>query len=643
MLRGIHARNKQRRSSQAALLVASAAIPNTFQETLMERGLTDQGLVTGLTLSVDYGLTGMIRKTIEDVADQLAGTEFAGSDDYKAHVRQRRFSMALDTMVLGASIYARGKYKQNDKSIEKSALHTGADWAVYAATSGLIVSGLQELIESTLRPKDKAGNRTVTKIPVGVIAGGLFAAFREYQLHKQAVENGHKSELTGFKPLEAAAMGVGVFTALATIAAGERLAADGMSNQMGKVLPGSEDFWWKVGHSTAIFGTGLGIASLLRRTYRKIEEVATEIEPAYLEPPTSRYVSSGTGSQVTWESLSVQGRRYVSGAVTPTQINEVMGKQAIAEPIRVFVGLDSAPDEISRLDLAMQELERTKAFDRSLIMLVSPTGTGYVNYVAVEAAEMMSRGDMASVAIQYSKRPSPMSLDRVPEGRRHFRLLVKAVEDRVAELPKSKRPKIVLFGESLGAWTSQDAFIAQGTDGLVHGGVDRALWIGTPYGSKWKEQALGKDRPNVNRQLVGKFNDIGELKALPKKNREALRYVMITHYNDPVALFGANLIAQQPVWLGKDRNERPPTVSKLQNYSSPGTFLLTLVDMKNAMNVIPGQFEASGHDYRADLAEFVSAVYDLPVTQIQMRRVETALRQNELERANRLAPIEKQK
>jgi uncharacterized membrane protein len=57
-------------------------------------------------------------------------------------------------------------------------------------------------------------------------------------------------------------------------------------------------------------------------------------------------------------------------------------------------------------------MERVGAFDRSLIMLVSPTGTGYVNYVAVAAAAYLTRGDVATVTMQYSKRPSPLSLAR---------------------------------------------------------------------------------------------------------------------------------------------------------------------------------------------------------------------------------------
>jgi hypothetical protein len=69
-----------------------------------------------------------------------------------------------------------------------------------------------------------------------------------------------------------------------------------------------------------------------------------------------------------------------------------------------------------------------------------------------------------------------------------------------------------------------------------------------------------------------------------------------------------------------------------QQWRSPTTFVQTLVDMKNAANVIPGQFEAKGHDYRADLARFVREVYALPASDDQLAAVERALRTSELER-----------
>lgn len=406
---------------------------------------------------------------------------------------------------------------------------------------------------------------------------------------------------------------------------------------MKHVLPDSEDFWWSAGHATAIVGTGLGIAMLMRRVYHRIEEVATDIEPAYLSPPQSHLVSGSKVSNVSWRSLSVQGRRYVSSVLSTKEIETVMGNGSIKDPVRVFVGLDSAKTEKERVQLAVDELERTGAFQRKTIMLISPTGTGYVNYVAVEAAEYMSRGDIASIALQYSKRPSPMSLDRVPEGRGQFKMILKEISRRLADMPRSKRPKLVIFGESLGAWTSQDSFIDQGTDGLVYAGVDKALWIGTPYGSKWKNQVLHQDRPDTQRELVGSFDNINELMSLASSRRKKLRYVMITHNNDGVALFGASLLYQKPGWL-TDPAKRPPTVSKSQYYTSPGTFLLTLMDMKNSMNVIPGQFEASGHDYRADLAGFIAEVYDFDISKKQFDAIELALRSNEVERAKKLSP-----
>ena len=63
--------------------------------------------------------------------------------------------------------------------------------------------------------------------------------------------------------------------------------------------------------------------------------------------------------------------------------------------MRAYVGLESAPSEQERVDLAMRELERTGAFDRSWLMVASPTGTGYVNYAAPSILEFLTRGDCA--------------------------------------------------------------------------------------------------------------------------------------------------------------------------------------------------------------------------------------------------------
>jgi uncharacterized membrane protein len=401
------------------------------------------------------------------------------------------------------------------------------------------------------------------------------------------------------------------------------------------MLPGHERMYRPVGHLAALSVLGGALYQLMRRVDHRIEQGAERIEAAYDAPPTSRLVSGGPGSGVAWDTLSRQGRRNVATAVAPHAIEAVMGEPAVAEPIRVFVGLESAPTETQRVALAMAELERTGAFDRELLMVISPTGTGYVNYVAVETAAYLTRGNIASVAMQYSLRPSPLSLDRVAEGRHQDRMLIDAIHNRLRGRPPEQRPRVVLFGESLGAWTSQDAFAHRGTQGLVDAGIDAALWIGTPDMSRWKQEVLGGDRPDVDRFLVGRFNDFGELEALEPAARERLRYVMITHANDAVGHFGLHLLVRAPDWLGPAAT-RAATVPGAEQWLCPTTFVQTLVDMKNAANVIPGQFEAKGHDYRADLARFIGEVYRLPATDEQLAALEAALRASELDRKRRL-------
>src|SRR5262249_13674140 len=210
------------------------------------------------------------------------------------------------------------------------------------------------------------------------------------------------------------------------------------------------------------------------------------------------------------------------------------------------------------------------------------------NYVAIEAAECMTRGNCATVTLQYSKRPSPLSIDRVWEGRKHFRLLISAIMRELYKRPPGARPRVVVFGESLGAHTSQDAFLHQGTIGLQNAGVERALWIGSPHLSKWKAQVFGEARQDVEAELVGEFDTFAEYEALPPEARAKLRYFFITHGNDAVGYFGPDVLIQQPSWVG-DPATRPPRVPRGEKWRTPTSFFPPIIDMKNAMDPTPTQ------------------------------------------------------
>ena len=83
----------------------------------------------------------------------------------------------------------------------------------------------------------------------------------------------------------------------------------------------------------------------------------------------------------------------ISGQARPDlSISTVMQEDPRASPIQVFVGLDSAPTPAERVDLALAEMDRTDAWSRSVLLLISPTGTGYVNYVATACVQYLTRG-----------------------------------------------------------------------------------------------------------------------------------------------------------------------------------------------------------------------------------------------------------
>jgi uncharacterized membrane protein len=212
---------------------------------------------------------------------------------------------------------------------------------------------------------------------------------------------------------------------------------------------------------------------------------------------------------------------------------------------------------------------------------------------------------------------------------------MKALTPKLKAIPPGERPKVVLFGESLGAWTSQDAFIGQGTRGLAEAGVDYAIWIGTPHGSEWKDQ-VNSGGPGIDARTVGTFDRIDDLDELDPAARQSLRYVMVSHTNDGVVLFGPELLVQQPSWLGSPET-RPRKIPRGQRWIPITSFVQTLIDTKNAARVVPGKFEAEGHDYRADIVPFFNGVLGFGEESDVLERMTAALEQEEMLRTEWIA------
>jgi uncharacterized membrane protein len=362
-----------------------------------------------------------------------------------------------------------------------------------------------------------------------------------------------------------------------------------------------------------------------------------KVEPGYATPPASPLLSGSPESLLPFADLGQQGRRFVTDVVTPELIGEVMGEPAVAQPIRAYVGFNSEPlYQTGRAELALAELDRAGAFDRSYLLLISPTGTGWVDHTLIEAAEFLARGDIATCCIQYARYPSFLSLQKVALGRRQFRLLLWGVKQRLAGLAPERRPRVLVFGESLGAWTSSDVIMYQGIDGFEHYGIDRALWVGLPWLAKWSRSGMTRGSGTlVPRGTVGVFDRHEQLADLDGRERARLRAVVLSHDNDPISVLGPDLLVQRPAWLADGRRGRG--VPEQMRWLPLITFVQTGMDAMNAMLTVPGEFGSFGHDYRADMARFVSDAYRLPAaTEPQLARIEQVLRSLELERAERI-------
>jgi uncharacterized membrane protein len=362
-----------------------------------------------------------------------------------------------------------------------------------------------------------------------------------------------------------------------------------------------------------------------------------KVEPGYATPPTSPLVSGSEESLLPFADLGQQGRRFVTDVVTPQLIKEVMGEDAVAHPIRTYVGFDSEPlYPTGRAELALSELDRTGAFDRSWLLLISPTGTGWVDHTLIEAAELLTRGDIATCCVQYGRYPSFLSVQKVALGRAQFRLLLWGITQRLAERPPGRRPKVLVFGESLGAWTSSDVVMFQGIDGFDHYGVDRALWVGLPWLAKWSRSGMTRGASTlVPEGTVGVFDRHEQLQALSEQARGRLRAVVLSHDNDPIAVLGPELLIRRPAWLADGQRGRG--VPEHMHWRPLVTFIQTAMDAANAMVSVPGKFASFGHDYRADMVRFVHDTYQFPpATEDQLARIEQTLVSLELDRAERI-------
>ena len=185
---------------------------------------------------------------------------------------------------------------------------------------------------------------------------------------------------------------------------------------------------------------------------------ATGSRPRARSSRPSRTRSGGPGSLVAWDSLGREGRKFTGLGPTAADISAFTGEPALA-PIRAYAGLESAESTEERANLAVADLERAGGFDRKYLVVATTTGSGWVDPAAIDTVEYMTGGDSAIVAIQYSYLPSWISyLVDQKRAREAGRALFDAVYSKWSALPQDSRPRLLVFGESLGSFGGETAF-----------------------------------------------------------------------------------------------------------------------------------------------------------------------------------------
>ncbi len=168
-------------------------------------------------------------------------------------------------------------------------------------------------------------------------------------------------------------------------------------------------------------------------------------------------------------------QQFLDGARTSSELAAVTGRPA-RDALRVAVPV-RAGDAQARAHRAVRELVEAGGLDRAVLLVVLPTGSGWVNPAAVDAVELLADGDVATVTVQYDDRPSYQSFlsgggERAGE---QARALLDAL-DRALVVRAGQRPRVVVYGESLGA--------VGGLPVQDHPVVDAVVWVGVPHAAR---------------------------------------------------------------------------------------------------------------------------------------------------------------
>jgi uncharacterized membrane protein len=276
------------------------------------------------------------------------------------------------------------------------------------------------------------------------------------------------------------------------------------------------------------------------------------------QQPTVETRSGGPGSLVSWDSLGREGRKVTGLGPTASDISAFTGGPALA-PIRAYAGLESASSTEDRANLAVADLDRAGGFDRKYLVVATTTGSGWVDPAAMDTVEYMTAGDSAIVAIQYSYLPSWISyLVDQKRAREAGRALFDAVYNKWSALPQDSRPRLLVFGESLGSFGGETAFSGEQD---LRNRTSGAVFAGPPnFNTLFREFSDDRDpgslevAPVYRDGRTVRFDDHPGPPIEPESVAwDGPRVLYLQHPSDPIVWWTPRLLLTEPDWMREPR------------------------------------------------------------------------------------------
>jgi uncharacterized membrane protein len=369
-----------------------------------------------------------------------------------------------------------------------------------------------------------------------------------------------------------------------------------------------------VGWAVVVVGLALLLSGVVRDQLVAAADKAFALRNDRTNPgavePTVGTRSGGPDSLIPWESLGREGRDFIGTGPSAADIGEFTGDVA-QEPVRAYAGLDSAPTAEARAQLAVDDLVRAGGFDRSLLVVVTTTGSGWVDPGAVDSVEYLAGGDSATVAMQYSYLPSVLSyLVDQQRAREAGRELFDAVYDRWSKRPLDDRPRLVVAGESLGSYGGETAFSGEYD---LRNRTAGAVFAGPPnFNTLFRE--FVDDRDDGSREVEPEYRDGRTVRftddpssAIPPTGEpwDGSRVLYLLHPSDPIVLWSWELLYARPDWLEEAPGDDVVDVVKWIPFV---TFWQVTADMPFAGNVPDGH----GHVYTTQYVDAWASVLQPP-------------------------------